>query len=467
MPPVTSLVISTRKRAQMPRLTHRVFTDLALWMIGFGLIIGIGFPPFSLLLGLPAEHAFAPGFWASTILAGLIVSSVSYGLARVVVGRRLGMLAYQMGSFEAQLARAAFSHDWTTAEMVAGELPVDSNDEIGTSAAAFNRLMSTLTRSHATEISMRNFSAILSSQSELEELGHAALEELLRNTNAQAGAILVVRDVALEPLASYGLRSAESLAGSDHVRRVLRTGRTELLTVESSEFVIDSLLLAEPAHQILITAVEFRNASLGAIVLAKTTRFETNVEKLLEQFSAELGLAVNNALAHDRLERLAAVDPLTEIYNRLFGLRRLGEEFSRAIRSETPLGLLMFDLDHFKLVNDTHGHLVGDRTLKSAAKAAKSVLREGDVLLRYGGEEFLVILPGATIDDVARVGERIRQAISETSIVEGGRHISVTVSLGGATYRDTIDSTESLIAAVDAAMYEAKGAGRNRVVLAS
>ena len=120
---------------------------------------------------------------------------------------------------------------------------------------------------------------------------------------------------------------------------------------------------------------------------------------------------MNNALAHDRLERLAAIDPLTEAYNRRFGLARLHEEYSRAVRAEAPLGILMLDLDHFKAVNDIYGHLVGDRVLRAVARACRRVIREGDVLVRYGGEEFLVLLPGAGVDDVMQIGERIRRAV--------------------------------------------------------
>ncbi len=205
---------------------------------------------------------------------------------------------------------------------------------------------------------------------------------------------------------------------------------------------------------------------LGVVILATPSQFERDGIALLEQFRADLGLAVNNALAHDRLERLAAVDPLTDAYNRRFGLARLREEFSRAVRAESPLGLLMLDLDHFKAVNDTYGHLVGDRVLRAVAAACRRVVREGDVLIRYGGEEFLVLLPGAGALDLAEVGERIRRAVGETSVEDGGQRVGVTVSLGGATYRDTSVSMDALVALADAALYDAKEGGRNRLVVA-
>lgn len=451
----------------MPRLTSRVFTDLALWMAGFGLLIGFVFPPFCLLLGLPTERVITPLFFGSTLVAGAIVGATNFALARLVVGRRLRALASAMTTVEDRMARAVFSHDWTGCDPVTCALPVDSDDEVGASAAAFNRLIATLARSHAVETAMRDFSAVLSSKFELESLGEAALDGLLRYTGAQAGAILVVREDALTPVASHGLRDVEGLTANDHVRRAMRLGRAERLKVAAPDLVIDSLLIGQPAREIIVAPVLFKSVPLGTIVLAATAGLDPDAEHLVDQFRADLGLAVNNALAHDRLERLAAVDPLTDAYNRRFGFGRLREEFSRAVRAENPLGVLLFDLDHFKVVNDTYGHLVGDRVLKAAAAACRRVLREGDVLVRYGGEEFLVLLPGAGPADVIQVGERIRRAIGETVVTDGDQRVTVSVSLGGTTYRETgVDSPEALVAEADDALYRAKETGRDRLVMA-
>jgi diguanylate cyclase (GGDEF)-like protein len=230
--------------------------------------------------------------------------------------------------------------------------------------------------------------------------------------------------------------------------------------------VVDSLLVGRVAREIVVAPVTFKTVPLGVVILATPARFERDGLELLEHLRANLALAVNNALAHDRLERLAAVDPLTDAYNRRFGLARLREEYSRAVRAENPLGILMLDLDHFKAVNDTYGHLVGDRILRAVAGACRRVLRDGDVLVRYGGEEFLVLLPGAGPEDVRQVGERIRRAVAESSVADAGQRVAVTVSLGGATYRDASDSMESLVAMADGALYEAKESGRDRLVVA-
>ena len=451
----------------VPRLTSRIFTDLAIWMTGFGVAIGLVFPPFCLLLGLPADQVLTPVFFVSTLAAGVVVGAVNFGLAKLVVGRRLRLLAERMDTVESRMAVAVFSHDWTDCDPASCALPVDSDDEVGAAALSFNGLIGTLARSHGVENAGRSFSRVLQASYDLEGLAEAALHELLAGTRTQAGALLLIRETTLEPLATHGLRSSDGLADNDHVRRVLRTDTTERLTIPGPEFIVDSLLLGQPAREVLVAPISFKSVPLGVVVLATSGELDPDAEHLLEGFRADLGLAVNNALAHDRLERLAAVDPLTDAYNRRFGLARLREEYSRAVRAESPLGVLMLDLDHFKAVNDTYGHLVGDRVLKAVAGACHRVVREGDVLIRFGGEEFLVLLPGAGPSDVREVGERIRRAVAETSVVEGDQRIVVTVSLGGTTYTDaTTESPDALVAQADAALYDAKEGGRDRLVLA-
>ncbi|MCB0942899.1 MAG: GGDEF domain-containing protein, partial [Mycobacterium sp.] len=164
---------------------------------------------------------------------------------------------------------------------------------------------------------------------------------------------------------------------------------------------------------------------------------------------------------------LASVDELTRISNRRHFLETAGAEFERSRRYGRTLTMLMLDLDHFKSVNDTYGHLVGDRVLQSAVLATRQVLRDGDVLVRYGGEEFLVILPGAGRGDLTDMAERIRRSISETEIVTGGHRLSITVSIGGAGLPDqVVRDPAGLIGIADQALYSAKATGRDRSVIA-
>jgi two-component system cell cycle response regulator len=220
-------------------------------------------------------------------------------------------------------------------------------------------------------------------------------------------------------------------------------------------------------REVRVYPVTYKGVPLGVVVLATARAFAADQEALIDLYLQGLGLALNNAIAHDRLQNLAALDPLTNIYNRRFGLGRLHEEFGRAVRVASPLGVLMLDIDHFKAVNDTYGHLVGDRVLKSVCAIVRSSLREGDVLLRYGGEELLAVMPAASTEDLRQMGERLRQAVEDSSVADGEKSVRVTLSAGGAAYpSQNVEHEEGLIRLADEALYRAKDGGRNRVEIA-
>jgi len=217
---------------------------------------------------------------------------------------------------------------------------------------------------------------------------------------------------------------------------------------------------------VLVDPVLYKGVPLGVIILASAAGFKDEVRSRLDLFSQGLALALNNALTYDRLQRLAALDPLTSVYNRRFGMARLHEEFSRAVRATAPLGVMMFDIDHFKKVNDTYGHLAGDRVLIQVAKTARTAIREGDILMRYGGEEFLVILPAASKENARAVGEKLRRMVEETSVADGDQEIRVTISIGVTSFPElAVAGEQDLVKRADESLYSAKESGRNRVIM--
>ncbi len=168
------------------------------------------------------------------------------------------------------------------------------------------------------------------------------------------------------------------------------------------------------------------------------------------------------ALYHEEIYRLTILDGLTGVHNKRFFLEFLERELARAKRHERPLSLAMLDLDHFKRVNDTHGHLAGDTTLKRVAHVIQERVRRDELLARYGGEEFSVVLPETDMKGAQTLGEMVRQQIEALSFTFDGQEIRVTVSIGIATLGPSQD-VDGLIREADAQLYRAKSAGRNRV----
>jgi diguanylate cyclase (GGDEF)-like protein len=170
--------------------------------------------------------------------------------------------------------------------------------------------------------------------------------------------------------------------------------------------------------------------------------------------------------AREALRFDATHDALTGVWSRGAALHLLGAEVQRGARANTSTGILMVDLDHFKAVNDTYGHLTGDEVLKEAANRISQAVRSYDFVGRYGGEEFIAILANCTLEDLRVVAERIRSSVADLPIGTNGGEVKATVSIGGVVTTNQAHDLEFL-AAADSALYEAKRSGRNRVVIGS
>lgn len=179
---------------------------------------------------------------------------------------------------------------------------------------------------------------------------------------------------------------------------------------------------------------------------------------LLKSIASQAGVALESA----RFFENSITDEMTGLFNKRFFLKRLEGEIDRAERAAKRLSFVIFDIDHFKLVNDKFGHQAGDYVLTEVAKAAKGLCRKYDVAARYGGEEFVLILPDSDAPGASLMEERLRKKIEEAVVKFNGKDISVTVSLGIATYPDQGGDVDTVISLADKALYFAKGAGRNQ-----
>lgn len=460
----TARVENDTSHVRLPRLTRQVFRDLAIWMVGLGLCTGLVFPPFVLLLGLPADRVLTGTFFAATLGAGLFVGALNYRLARTVVGGRLALLTGHMAEIEETLRRVVERGDASDCDPELCRMPVDSDDELGSVAEAFNALVEALATSHRVNDVHRAMGAVLSSHLDLDVLCVGVLRELRSRLDLEGVALCLERDGELVVAAADGLGDSGAVAASDPVRLAQRDGCVVRLDLPE-DVVLDAGIVTFRPRSVLAVPLQLRRVGIGVLLVASTDVIEDEVERLLERLAPHLAIALHNALGHERLRRIAARDALTDLYNRRYGMERLAEEFYRAVRTGEPLGLLLFDLDHFKQINDVHGHLVGDRVLVAVAKRARRALREGDVLFRFGGEEFLAILPGAGHEDVVSVGERMGSIVAEAPAVPGIP--TVTISLGGVSFPATdAADVDDLVRAADHALYLAKAAGRNRVVVA-
>ncbi len=209
--------------------------------------------------------------------------------------------------------------------------------------------------------------------------------------------------------------------------------------------------------------------ALGALEVTLRAPLGVDDVKILELLAAAAAVALQNAHLYQETQRLATTDPLTGLSNYRHFHELLRYEVQRARRMEYAVGLLIMDLDHFKQVNDRHGHPAGDQALRQIADLLRKRLRRTDIIGRIGGEEFAAILPGDGPEEVAIVAEKLRKAVEELPPVTGGmgdESTKVTLSVGGASLGPDVLDSHVLIGWADRALYEAKRNGRNQVRLA-
>ncbi|MGH9787691.1 MAG: sensor domain-containing diguanylate cyclase, partial [Candidatus Acidiferrales bacterium] len=260
--------------------------------------------------------------------------------------------------------------------------------------------------------------------------------------------------VMTQPMACPAIRSSKPFCVSDTARQQVCRCELEVPRAPAAAGYLCLPLLHE--------------GSLSGLVCLTGPAGHWNDERRgqASRYAAHLAreLAVHERLAH--AQRQAMVDELTGLYNRRFGEEYLRKLVALGRRFHRPFALLILDLDHFKAFNDSFGHLAGDRLLRAFAGALMRPMRQSALAARWGGEEFLVILPETDAEGGLRVAERLRAAIDQVRLEETPA-TPVTVSIGAAAFPEHGSDDRELLAAADRALYRAKNAGRNRVELAS
>ena len=224
-------------------------------------------------------------------------------------------------------------------------------------------------------------------------------------------------------------------------------------------------------HSVALLPLVRQNKLIGSLNLGSRNpdRFQTNMAtQFLQHLAAVISACIENARLQENIKQVGLRDPLTDINNRRFFDQRIEEETNKALRNNQPLSCLFIDLDHFKKINDSHGHQAGDSVLKHVAQLLNEAMRTSDVLARYGGEEFVILLADTDPKSAYEIAERVRKTIASTDFtINSSTSLKITLSIGLATLEANTPITRSqqLVDAADQAVYAAKLSGRNRVHL--
>ena len=324
-------------------------------------------------------------------------------------------------------------------------------------ASASERLVALRRERERLEAALRRVGEAFSANLDADALLDVGLRTVVDALGAEAGRAMVRADP------SRPLRE-RAQAGDPGAFQALLAAAERDVTVRgrSAEFRHGrARSLAHPLHRRGAEAPEIT----GVLSVARPGgAFSTHEQELFHYLAGEVAVAVDNALLHERLHRQALTDDLTGLSNHRRFQELLGREVDRSHSSGDPLGLVLLDIDDFKLINDTHGHQTGDLVLRALGLALRRTCRASDEPARYGGEEFGVVLPDADLGATHALAERLRVEIARIEVItpDGGL-LQVRASFGAASLPGGVADKSALVSAADAALYEAKRAGKNRV----
>jgi diguanylate cyclase (GGDEF)-like protein len=350
------------------------------------------------------------------------------------------------------------------------QVPTPGNDEFAQFGRAFNDMSAQLERRidelederRRVQDAVGRFGVALASTHDVTALLDVVLRSAMQVARARGGRLLVtdeVSNVLVEQLRAGETEGAAVLLDSEARAPDGVEGRA---LQELTPMIGD-----EPVHALAAPLVtEASVLGLLTLVGPEDGAFDEQAARAVGALAGQGAVAIENARLHRLIQKQARTDGLTSLANHREFQEQLAHEVERAQRFGVPVGLVLLDLDDFKMINDRYGHLAGDNVLKAVSGALRGAIRDIDQASRYGGEEFAVILPHTTVEGGARLAERLRQAIAErVANAPDGRQIRITASFGVAGLPAHAATQVELIATADAALYRAKQGGKNRVAV--
>jgi two-component system cell cycle response regulator len=458
--------------APAPELVRRAVAARGTAVHGDGLVAAAVPPapgqPIGVLVVHPESRGVAVLPSALAVVAGAVLLATAIAL---MLARATTRPLEELGDAAARVAAGDLS---TTLE-------VRSRDEVGRLATAFNAMTQDLRRYVGALESSRDevqtgitrLGETLSSTHDLDGIVAVVLDTAIASTSAQAGAVLLVEDVARGgPAGRLRLvvgRGVEERGAPRDLRLPFGVGIAGRVAQddEPARGWVGDRLPAGPgepqAESVLAVPLRSSGAVVGVLTLYdRPGGFDEADLKTIRSFAGQATVAIDNVLLHDEARRQSLTDDLTGLGNYRAFVATVHKEIERATRFDRPLALLMLDLDHFKVVNDTYGHPRGDAVLTEIARRLREQVRDVDTLARYGGEEIVAVLPETDEEGAAQAAERLRETVAAAPFLSAGQPpVRLTVSVGAAVFPAHGATAATLLAAADDALYDAKRAGRN------
>jgi diguanylate cyclase (GGDEF)-like protein len=347
-------------------------------------------------------------------------------------------------------------------------------DEVQEKAEMLERTSRELDKRILELYTLYNISKTLQSNLEVENLLNQIVGNVSQSLKLHKVLILLVDDKSNELYVVSSLGFPESIRdlrikiGEGVLGWTALTGEAKMISKVKDKGLhfIDEIIFEDVSSAIIVPFIT-REKVVGLLAAFKREpeTFQEDDFELLRTVANHVAIALDNAKLYEETKKLSLTDGLTGLYNYRFFNQRLKEEFKRALRYSHPLSLIILDVDNFKKINDTHGHLFGDEVLKKIAQMLRENARETDFIARYGGDEFVIILPETNKESAFKLAERILERLNKSTIIKD-TSLELSVSIGVASYPEDAITPEELIKSADKALYNAKQRGGSKVMTA-
>jgi diguanylate cyclase (GGDEF)-like protein len=331
---------------------------------------------------------------------------------------------------------------------------------------------------HQLAEALRDTAMTLNSTLKLDDILDSILGNIGKLVKYDAAMVLLVEGDAVRniryrnnPLNATSLRPLGDLQANllnvPILNTIIRTRKPQLIPDIQKDIRWQSVAIPDmkQIHSLVCVPIESHGIVIGVInILSTTPDFFTPLHtERITVFASQAAVAMENAQLYEKAKLLSVTDPLTELFNMRYFHDFASLEFERVRRYSRTLSVAMVDIDHFKVINDTHGHGIGDLVLREISARIKNSIRTVDVVARYGGDEFIILMPETALNEARQVAERVWRAVAESAIEKAGDPVSVTLSIGIAEMKKGINSLDELIKCADQSLYKAKSSGTNRI----
>lgn len=454
---------------------RNVFFYLLGAMIAFGLFIGTIFPFFAEYL-LGTEKALSTQFKGLCLAAGLLVGMVNYLLFHLVISRELDRIIKGMHGISTNIRKALLQQVYSDKPC---ELEVTSRDRLGEVIIAFNSLGHAIDERQRRERQLREAMNTLSDSVDLTFVGQIILTHIPAPPTWQHALLYLLIEDKYRCIAMKNV-NIDSVAEILHSKDLdfiydISPNFFKTMVIEDTCFKALELFKSGIAHSpthITIVPLTGDEAIIGFIVTAchKFIPLSSEHQQRCRTYCDYVQPYLRSALLHAKIEKLATIDELSQVLNRRAGMHCLHKEYSAALRHKISISLILLDIDYFKKINDVYGHQTGDKVIRELCRRMQENLRDEDILFRYGGEEFVVILPHIDLTGATLCAERVRYFIRDEPFCIGQDKDKqqVRISLGVVSWPQVQEEAiepDDLLNLADKALYLAKQQGRDQVAV--